>query len=105
MSVKKEAERLASYLEISGINLFEVSRKTGVSYNTIRAIKYGTGNPTVSTLTAIEDYLCSKQPEKSCETCDFCAAFDRTNKEFGCILFGGSTDGEEPDACMMHKES
>lgn len=102
MSIKSEIEKLSFYLSTSGANLFDISRKTGISYNTIRQLRDGSGNPTASTLATIEEYLTRANPEKSCETCKHCLVFDRSNSEFGCLLFGSADD--EPDACMMHKE-
>ena len=46
-----------AYKEISerlhNVNLMEVSRKSGVAYNTLLAIKAGTANPTIGTLQLI----------------------------------------------------
>jgi transcriptional regulator with XRE-family HTH domain len=43
---------------LSDKNLFEVSRESRVSYNTIRAIASGKDvNPTYNTMKAISDYL------------------------------------------------
>jgi transcriptional regulator with XRE-family HTH domain len=43
-----------AYKEISNklqhVNLMEISRKSGVAYNTLLAIKAGTANPTIGTL-------------------------------------------------------
>ena len=46
-----------AYKEISErlkhVNLMDVSRKSGVAYNTLLAIKAGTANPTIGTLELI----------------------------------------------------
>lgn len=41
-------------------NLMEVSRKSGVAYNTLLAIKAGTANPTIGTLEALATALGGK---------------------------------------------
>ena len=52
----KSLEQIRSLLD--GKNLFEISRQSGVSYNTIRAIASGGEvNPTYNTMKAISDYL------------------------------------------------
>ena len=54
-----------AYKEISAAlaaheNLMELSRKSGIAYNTLLAIKAGTANPTIGTLYALAAALGGK---------------------------------------------
>jgi len=51
MNISKAYQEISEKLK--NANLMEVSRKTGVAYNTLLAIKAGTANPTISTLEAV----------------------------------------------------
>jgi transcriptional regulator with XRE-family HTH domain len=39
--------------KLQHVNLMDISRKSGVAYNTLLAIKAGTANPTIGTLELI----------------------------------------------------
>lgn len=43
-------DTLSSWLSHPNISLFDVSKRSGVAYNTVRAIRDGEGNPTMNTL-------------------------------------------------------
>lgn len=103
MKGKELIESVRHALNFSGINIFEVSRSTGVSYNTLRSIKAGEGNPTIGTICKIESYLWSTKQGKSCKTCKFCLAFEPQNNLYGCEVVMGGSD-EDPISCQMHKE-
>lgn len=49
-TAKELFDTLSGWLSGSGISLFEVSKRSGVAYNTIRSIRDGEGNPTMETL-------------------------------------------------------
>jgi|APLak6261660231_1056022.scaffolds.fasta_scaffold00072_56 transcriptional regulator with XRE-family HTH domain len=51
MNISKAYQEISEKLKTA--NLMEVSRKTGVAYNTLLAIKAGTANPTIATLEAV----------------------------------------------------
>jgi transcriptional regulator with XRE-family HTH domain len=51
MNISKAYQEISEKLKAA--NLMEVSRKTGVAYNTLLAIKAGTANPTIATLEAV----------------------------------------------------
>lgn len=51
MNISKAYEEISKQLQSA--NLMEISRKSGVAYNTLLAIKAGTANPTISTLEAV----------------------------------------------------
>lgn len=51
MNISKAYEEISKQLQAA--NLMEISRKSGVAYNTLLAIKAGTANPTIGTLEAV----------------------------------------------------
>ncbi len=51
MNISKAYEEISKQLQSA--NLMEISRKSGVAYNTLLAIKAGTANPTIGTLEAV----------------------------------------------------
>lgn len=51
MQISKSYEEIRQRLQAA--NLMDISRKTGVAYNTLLAIKAGTANPTIGTLQLI----------------------------------------------------
>lgn len=89
-------------LNQSGVNLMELSRVTGVSYNTLRSLKAGTANPTIKLLDRIYE-ACGRTelPGKTCEDCHYCLSFDVENSCYACEhhLGGFKTD---PTACILH---
>lgn len=52
MNISKAYEEISQKLAKHD-NLMELSRKSGVAYNTLLAIKAGTANPTIGTLELI----------------------------------------------------
>lgn len=55
MNISKAYEEISKRLQAA--NMMEISRKSGVAYNTLLAIKAGTANPTVGTLEAVAKAL------------------------------------------------
>lgn len=51
MNISKAYEEISKQLQSA--NLMEISRKSGIAYNTLLAIKAGTANPTIGTLEAV----------------------------------------------------
>lgn len=51
MNISKAYEEISKQLQSA--NLMDISRKSGVAYNTLLAIKAGTANPTIGTLEAV----------------------------------------------------
>lgn len=51
MQISKAYKEISKKLQAA--NLMELSRKTGVAYNTLLAIRAGTANPTIATLEAV----------------------------------------------------
>lgn len=51
MNISKAYEEISEKLQSA--NLMDISRKSGVAYNTLLAIKAGTANPTIGTLEAV----------------------------------------------------
>lgn len=51
MNISKAYEEISKQLQSA--NLMDISRKSGVAYNTLLAIKAGTANPTIATLEAV----------------------------------------------------
>ena len=51
MNISKAYEEISKQLQSA--NLMEISRKSGVAYNTLLAIKAGTANPTIGTLETV----------------------------------------------------
>lgn len=51
MNISKAYEEISKRLQSA--NLMDISRKSGVAYNTLLAIKAGTANPTIGTLEAV----------------------------------------------------
>jgi transcriptional regulator with XRE-family HTH domain len=58
MNISKAYKEISEALQTA--NLMEVSRKSGVAYNTLLAIKAGTANPTIGTLEALAAALGGK---------------------------------------------
>lgn len=55
MNISKAYEEISKRLQAA--NMMEISRKSGVAYNTLLAIKAGTANPTIGTLEAVDKAL------------------------------------------------
>lgn len=51
MDISKAYKNISDKLQ--HVNLMDISRKSGVAYNTLLAIKAGTANPTIGTLELI----------------------------------------------------
>ena len=51
MDISKAYKDISDKLQ--HVNLMDISRKSGVAYNTLLAIKAGTANPTIGTLELI----------------------------------------------------
>lgn len=51
MDISKAYKEISERLQ--EVNLMDISRKSGVAYNTLLAIKAGTANPTIGTLQLI----------------------------------------------------
>lgn len=51
MNISEAYQEISKRLQAA--NLMEISRKSGVAYNTLLSIKAGTANPTIGTLEAI----------------------------------------------------
>ena len=58
MNISKAYEEISKQLQSA--NLMEISRNSGVAYNTLLAIKAGTANPTIGTLEAVAAALGEK---------------------------------------------
>lgn len=58
MNISKAYEEISKQLQSA--NLMDISRKSGVAYNTLLAIKAGTANPTIGTLEAVAAALGAK---------------------------------------------
>jgi predicted transcriptional regulator len=43
--------------QLAAANLTDISKRSGVAYNTVRQVKDGTGNPTISVLHKIQEAL------------------------------------------------
>lgn len=90
---------LSAWLSETSINLFDVSKRSGVAYNTVRAIRDGEGNPTMNTLDNIYKTLTSNRDDVSCSDCGHCAEWDTVEGVYGCELRGVAH--EMPSACGM----
>lgn len=55
MNISKAYKEISEALQSA--NLMQLSRKTGIAYNTLLAIKAGTANPTISTLEKLAEHL------------------------------------------------
>lgn len=55
MNISKAYKEISDALQTA--NLMQLSRQTGIAYNTLLAIKAGTANPTVSTLEKLAEQL------------------------------------------------
>lgn len=55
MNISKAYKEISEALQSA--NLMQLSRKTGIAYNTLLAIKAGTANPTISTLEKLAEQL------------------------------------------------
>lgn len=58
MNISKAYKQISEALQTE--NLMELSRKSGIAYNTLLAIKAGTANPTIGTLEAVAAALGGK---------------------------------------------
>jgi len=97
-------KELQHILVESEANLMELSRVTGVSYNTLRALKAGTANPTINLLERIYSAAGkTEKPEKTCQDCEFCLNFDTKNNCYNCEL-QPSAWKEDPTACIFWME-
>lgn len=56
-SLKKIGNNLSFFMKKEGVNVQRLSDKTGVGIATIKNIKRGCGNPTISTLYLLADYF------------------------------------------------
>lgn len=95
-------DEIEHVLNKSGVNLMELSRATGVAYNTLRALKARTANPTIHLLEKI--YNVCGTTEKvgfTCEDCEFCLNFDTTNDCYVCEHHPGAWK-DDPTACILH---
>lgn len=89
-------------LNQSGVNLMELSRVTGVAYNTLRALKAGEANPTIRLLEKVYDACgTTEKPGKTCEDCEYCLNFDTENNCYNCEHLPGAWK-EDPTACILH---
>lgn len=91
-------DKVQMMLNESSISAKEFSEKSGVAYNTVRAIKAGGGNPTMQTLNALADCLLS-MPTGKCGKCEY---FAFGGKESGCLLIGWQVT--EHMGCAVFKE-
>lgn len=55
MNISKAYKEISEALQSA--NLMQLSRQTGIAYNTLLAIKAGTANPTISTLEKLAEQL------------------------------------------------
>ena len=55
MNISKAYKEISEALHSA--NLMQLSRQTGIAYNTLLAIKAGTANPTISTLEKLAEQL------------------------------------------------
>lgn len=53
-TARKQLERLQKHLSRDDINLMEIARASTIGYNTLRAIRDGKANPTVSMIEKVQ---------------------------------------------------
>lgn len=96
---------IQSMMRESGINLMELSRRSGIGYSTLQRIKEGRANPTVSMLDRVRsEMLRPAKDGRSCKTCAFDGGTGGYNDGFRlCELAMCAKEGD--DACIMHKEA
>ncbi len=105
MTTNKATELLIEIKHVlnkSEVNLMELSRVSGVAYNTLRALKAGTANPTIRLLEKI--YSACVQPHKdniTCENCEYCLHFDNVNHCYSCEHHPGGFK-TDPSACILY---
>jgi len=86
--VEEMMQDLQRVIDESGLPLMELSRRSGVAYNTMRAIAAGDGNPTARTLQAVWEAIFARkeEPGKSCLNCAMRGSGQDVNGEFLCEL-------------------
>ena len=99
-------EELSWMMELTQVNLMELSRRTGVAYGTLHSIKKGTANPTISTIKAVKSGLFQPHDDtnKSCEGCAFYIQ-PYTNGDFGGCEVVMMPFNETPKACWLFREA
>lgn len=94
-------EEIQHGLTETNVSMMELSRRSGVAYNTLRAIKAGKANPTISTLREVMSAMYSPLDGKTtCEECRFCLVFDSNTEDYACEIPAAPKD--DPLACIMY---
>lgn len=81
---------------LSAVSLMQVSRDTGIAYNTLRAVRSGTANPQWSTMQAIEEAIMAMPSRGPCFGCDHCIGF--AGRDAICGITGSRHD---PHGCVL----
>ena len=95
--LKDHYERIRTALD--SVSIMQVSRDTGIAYNTLRAVKAGVANPQWSTMQAIEKAIMAMPSKGPCFACRHCLSF--CDDEAVCGITGSR---HEPTGCVMWEE-
>lgn len=71
--VEDMQQELQRIIAESGIPMMELSRRSGVAYNTLRSIAHGEGNPTMRSLEAVWNAIFKRRTAECGESCMNCA--------------------------------
>ena len=102
--VSELREEMARIIKASGISVMELSRRSGVSYNALRMIAGGTGNPTMKTMEAAFSAIFERDRAgtASCMTCKHRGSEVSDDGVFLCELVGLAS--MSTDACAAHAD-